>query len=446
MPTDADIIQAARFEYGIRPDQPRFSGGLLDQLTSPDPLRRFVAVKTTETRITELLEFRRLRRAEPPDVDARKKRAGEIRRSTGQDLMAVLARAVASPHGFRERLFAFWHDHFTVSARGIEGQYMLGAYLEYAIRPHISGRFSDLLKAAVTHPSMLRYLGQNVSVGPTSPVGLRRGRGLNENLAREVLELHTLGVGGPYTQADVRQFAELLTGLGIGPNGTRFAPNQAEPGQEQVLGQSYGGARANIADIYEFLDDLALKPATARHLAQKLVVHFIGPVPRPALVARMAEAYLATGGELMAFYEVLVQHPAAMAPVFPKVRPPFEYAATVLRALNFNPALILEAGKRDTRNIWRALTAMGQRPFQPNGPDGWPEAAENWVTPPQLAARISWVGQAARSYAEGQDPRTLMQSVLGNTAPDFLSFAVSGAETKWEGVALLLVSPALMRR
>jgi len=175
-------------------------------------------------------------------------------------------------------------------------------------------------------------------------------------------------------------------------------------------------------------------------------VHFIGPAERPELVAQMAAAYLAANGDLMAFYEVLVADPAAMAANFPKVRPPFEYVATVLRALNFDAETILNASAGDTRKLGQALTAMGQQPFRPDGPDGWPEAAESWITPPQLAARISWVGQTARSYAEDRDPRALMQAVLGDTAPDFLSFAVSGAETKWEGVALLLVSPSVMRR
>jgi len=160
----------------------------------------------------------------------------------------------------------------------------------------------------------------------------------------------------------------------------------------------------------------------------------------------MAAAYLAVNGDLMALYEVLVNDPASKAARFAKVRPPFEYVATVLRALDFDAEAILNASAGDTRKLGQALTAMGQRPFRPNGPDGWPEAAENWITPPQLAARISWAGQAARVYAEDRDPRALMNAVLGDTAPEFLSFAVSGAETKWEGVALLLVSPSLMRR
>ncbi len=446
MPTQAEIIQAARFEYGIRPGEQRFNGGLLQQLAGEDPLERAFPFESTAARFGELRKLREMRNEMGGDADAFRRAQRQMRRRGAVGAMRILARMVQNPRGFRERLFAFWIDHFTVSPKRANESYMLEAYQNEAIRPHISGRFADLLKAAITHPSMMFYLDQSASIGPNSPVGRRRDKGLNENLAREVLELHTLGVGGPYTQEDVRQFAELLTGLGIGPEGMRFAANRAEPGAEQVLGESYGGGRAGIDDIYAFLEDLALNPATAAHLARKLVVHFIGPEARPDLVADMAAAYLESGGELTALYRVLVEDPAAQAATFPKVRPPFEYVATVLRALDFDADTIATAGAKDTRRLARALEAMGQPPFRPPGPDGWPEDAESWITPPQLAARISWAGQAARQFADDRDPRALMQAVLGDTAPAFLSFAVSGAATKWEGVALLLVSPALMRR
>ena len=446
MPTRSEIIQAARFEYGIRPDESRFRGGLLDQLAGRDPLDVRLPVESTETRFVALRALRDMRQSMGADEDAYKQAQRRMQRQAAMDAMRNLARMVQNPRGFRERLFAFWLDHFTVSPRRANENLMLGAYLNESIRPHISGPFSEMLKAAVTHPSMLFYLNQNVSTGPNSVVGQRRDMGLNENLAREVLELHTLGVGGPYSQEDVRQFAELLTGLGIGPEGTRFTPNRAEPGVEAILGHQYGGARAQIEHIYEFLDELAMNPATAIHLAGKLVVHFIGPAPRPELVARMAAAYLSSGGNLTALYEVLLDDPASKSAEFPKVRPPMEYVATVARALDFDAESILNANPNDTRNLSKALEAMGQRPFQPSGPDGWPEAAENWITPPQLAARIAWAGQAARTHAADRDPRALMEAILGDTAPEFLSFAVSGAETKWEGVALLLVSPSLMRR
>lgn len=443
MPMQQEIIQAARFEYGIRPSEVRFSGGILAQLDGPDPMDAALPVIRTADRVQRVMGLRRLR---GQDREAFLKARRELRQVAARDMMQLLARAVENPLGFRERVFAFWLDHFTVTPQQAEASYMLAAYFEDAIRPHIAGRFADMLKAVIGHPSMLFYLGQNQSVGPNSPIGQRREKGLNENLARELLELHTLGVDGPYSQDDVRQIAELLTGLNIGEEGTRFSGNQAEPGAEVIFGKSYGGGRPRVQDIYEFLEDLAMMPATARHLAGKLIVHFIGPAPQPQLQEEMASAYLESGGELRALYEPLIAHPAAVSDNFPKVRPPFEYVVTVLRALDFSAEGILNARQKVAGPLQKALTAMGQKPFQPNGPDGWPEEAENWINPPQLAARIAWVGQLAHTYASDRDPRALMEALLGETAPDFLSFAVSGAETKWEGLSLLLVSPALMRR
>ncbi len=446
MPSPAEITQAARFEYGIKPNQSRFSGGLLAQLDGPDPLDLSIPVLRTDERMQRLVGVRELRGMRGQDQEAFKAAQRELRQLAAKDMVSLLARAVENPRGFRERIFAFWIDHFSVTPQQANSSYMLAAYFEDAIRPHISTRFADMLKAVVGHPSMLLYLGQNVSVGPNSQIGQRREKGLNENLAREVLELHTLGVDGSYTQEDVRQFAELLTGLTIGRNGVDFAPNRAEPGPETILGRSYGGGRPRAQDIEDFLEDLAMMPETARHLAGKLVVHFIGPAPQPQLVEAMAGAYLASGGEMRALYEVLIDSAAARADVFPKVRPPFEYMVTVLRALGFSADDILSVGGKEARALQSALTAMGQRPFQPNGPDGWPEEAESWINPPQLAARISWVGQLTHTYANDRDPRALLEALLGDTAPEFLSFAVSGAESKWEGLSLLLVSPALMRR
>ncbi len=324
---------------------------------------------------------------------------------------------------------------------------MLGNYFETAIRPHIAGRFADMLRAVVEHTSMIRYLDQSASVGPNSPAGQRRHVGLNENLAREVLELHTLGVNGPYTQTDVRQFAELLTGLGIGPEGTKFIPNRAEPGAETVLGQSYGHGRPSLDAIEAFLEDLAMKPATARHLAGKLVTHFIGPEHPQDLVEDMVTAYLADNGSLMAFYRVLLAHPAALSPQAQKVRPPFEYIITCFRATGITQEILESITPREMReSILKALEGMGQQPFHPPGPNGWPEEAEAWITPPLLAARISWAGKLAHDHASQIDPRQLLDTILGDTAPGELSFAIAAAEAKWEGVALLLVSPGLMRR
>ena len=196
--------------------------------------------------------------------------------------------------GFRERLALFWTDHFTTVGKSEPQRSAVSIYVDAAIRPHLSGRFGDLLVAAVTHPMMLTYLDQRVSVGPQSAFARRKGtsRGLNENLAREVLELHTLGVDGPYTQADVRQLAELFTGLTIDRSGAMaFRPGWAEPGEELVLGRRYGGNPARLEAVEQALHDLAVHPATADHVARKLAVHFVSDAPDPGLVAHMAARF-----------------------------------------------------------------------------------------------------------------------------------------------------------
>jgi uncharacterized protein (DUF1800 family) len=176
----------------------------------------------------------------------------------------------------QERLAFFWGDHFTARGKVSVMKRATSPYVESAIRPHVAGYFSDMLKAVIAQPVMLQYLDQKTSVGPESVAGKKKENGLNENFARELLELHTLGVGGPYSQADVTELAELLTGLTYSQDGVfGFRGEFAQPGAETVLGQSYGGGTAALSDVHAALDDLARHPATARHLAQKMAVHFV---------------------------------------------------------------------------------------------------------------------------------------------------------------------------
>lgn len=447
MTANRDIIRAARFGYGIHAGRPNENPDLIGQLAMPDPLAADFPTVQTRERITHILTFRQTRRDQGSDSDAFRQMRQQSYQVVAQDMRDLILRPLTSPHGFRERLFAFWLDHFTVSPGSLEENYLIKAYFDQAIRPHVAGRFVEMLTAVVGHPSMIRYLDQNASFGPNSRAGQRRERGLNENLAREILELHTLGVDGPYTQTDVREFAELLTGLGIGAEGARFFDNRAEPGSEEVLGVTYGDGGPDEGVITEFLHDLAMKPATAQHLARKLAVHFIGPDYPVDLVSAMADEYLRHDGELNAMYSVLVTHPAAQSPLGQKIRQPFEYIVASMRAVGLDPDVIRQLSPRDMRrHVTPDLAAMGQPPYRPNGPDGWPEEAQAWITPPLLASRITWAKELARTHASHLDPRRLLDTVIGDQAPEELSFAVAGAEAKWEGVALMLVSPAFMRR
>lgn len=360
---------------------------------------------------------------------------------------AQIARAIDAPDGFRERLARFWADHFTVRNRAGLDSALPGAFVEDAIRPYLGRRFADLLRAATLHPAMLAYLDQVSSVGPNSELGRRRGRGLNENLARELIELHTLGVGAAYTQADVRELAELLTGLGVDSgSGTVFRPDWAEPGAETVLGTTYGPE--GIAPVEAVLADLAARPETAGHIARKLAVHFVADDPPPALVADLAAVFRATGGDLPALHGALADHPAAWSAPLTKLRQPFEHVVAGLRALGVSGAQVMALPRGPLRrHLILPMARMGQPWQAPRGPDGWPEAAEAWVTPQLLAARIEWALEAPqRLVPELPDPADLARRALGPMAEGRVEWAASRAETRAEGVALVLSAPAFKWR
>lgn len=369
------------------------------------------------------------------------------------DLRRRLARALDAPAGFGERLVQFWADHFTIRADGAANQLMGLAFVDEAIRPHLGGHFADLLIAADTHPMMLRYLNQPGSFGPMSRTARKnpqRRLGLNENLAREMIELHTLGVNADYSQEDVRQLAELLTGLTYRPGSDlRFNRNQAEPGAEIVLGRSYGGDNpARIEDIHAVLRDLAGHPATARHLSRKLAVHFVSDRPGQRLIDDLTGVWRESDGHLPTVYAALVGHPDLQTSFRQKVRQPFDYLASAMRALGVSGAQILDKDPKRIRNEMNIpMIRMGQNWNRPIGPDGWPEPATDWITPQGLAARIEWsLKMPARLVADLPDPREFLVTALGGTASESLVWAVPKAESVPDGVAIVLASNDFNRR
>ena len=364
-----------------------------------------------------------------------------------------IARAAAAPVGFGERLVHFWADHFTVSDGGHLRTLVSAIFVEEAIRPYIGGNFADMLFAASTHPRMLRYLTQNSSIGPNSELAKERKEhdlGLNENLAREIIELHSLGVGAAYTQKDVRQLAELLTGLNFNLYRDKlFLPQRAEPGVETVLGQNYGGdGRVSIEDIRTVLHDLARHDATAGHIARKLAVHFVADDPPQNLVERLAAAFRESRGELSSVYKVLIEAPELAQNFRQKVRQPLDYMVASVRALGLGEREIMTLKpKQFTYWLIRPLAIMGQKWNYPTGPNGWPETAENWATPQGLAARIDWAGRIpAKLMDKLPDPQEFLTTALGETASEELRWAVPKAESIREGVTLVLASTDFNRR
>ena len=333
-------------------------------------------------------------------------------------------------------------------AGGGNRRHLVSPYIEEAIRPHVGGRFADMLRAVETHPAMLFYLQQIHSIGPNSPVGERKGRGLNENLAREMLELHALGVGSGYSQTDVTELAELLTGLTFTvADGQFYEANRAEPGSETVLGVTYS-ADAHIGVIEQVLEDLAAHPATATHLARKLARHFVADDPDPALVAAISAAYAASDGDLMACYEAMLTHPAAWAMPAQKVRLPFDFIVGGVRALGLRHS-DLQQMETDTyrRLLFAPLRVMGQTWQRPSGPDGWPVEAGAWIIPQTMAGRISWAMNVPPKLLDPlPDPREAVHWALGPTPDPEVVFAASSAETPRDGIGVIFASAAFNRR
>jgi len=380
----------------------------------------------------------------------------DARRVLADDIGVRVNTTLASPAPMVERLVHFWSNHFSVSVGKPGTQFEAGPHEFTAIRPHVLGRFSDMLKAAVLHPAMLIYLDQFQSIGPNAPFAQRRAlrggdqqrpRGLNENLAREVLELHTLGVGGGYAQADVTELARALTGWtvpGIGRVG-RFAQNQPsgaafvalvhEPGGRSVLGLSYPAGEAKQA--LAILDDLAAHPATARHIATKFARHFAGDTPPPALVARLEADFLRSGGDLASLTRALINAPEAWAQGPVKFRTPFEWLVASLR-LTGTEAL-------PAQRIVGALTQLGQAPWRAPSPAGYDDLAASWAGPDALIRRVELAERIARNApqdgviarAEAAFPGALGEATLTQ---------LKRAESGQQALALLLVSPEMMRR
>ncbi|MEQ6203449.1 DUF1800 domain-containing protein [Sulfitobacter sp. HNIBRBA2951] len=410
-----------------------------------------------QTRIAQGIEFNQIRRKNrgSDEALAAKKARRVLNKETRIAQVGWLGqhinRWVHTDTPLRERLTLFWADHFTATGKAGLIRRAASPYVETAIRPHITGRFEDMLMSAVLHPLMLHYLDQAHSVGENSAQAARGGklRGMNENLAREVLELHTLGVHAAYTQTDVRELAELFTGL----THTKFFDLQfrkqfAEPGTETVLERTYGGTKnPHIRDVKAVLHDLARHPATARHIATKLAVHFTGDTPDPALVAALETRFRDTDGDLAQVTAALVEHPAAWAPQLQNVKPAFNFLASACRALALPSGALPQLEERLARRlIVRPMGQMGHFWEKPAGPDGLPEEDAAWISPQGVAARLQWAITVPQQLMDAPpDPRDFVHSALGPHATAATVFAAKAAESRWDGVGLVLASPAFQR-
>jgi uncharacterized protein (DUF1800 family) len=347
--------------------------------------------------------------------------------------------AIHAEIGFVERLVWFWSNHFCVNA---DATVMAGAYEREAIRPHVLGRFVDMLLAAESHPAMLLYLDNWQSIGPDSIAGINRNRGLNENLAREILELHTLGVRTVYTQEDVTNFAKVMTGWTILPTDTNpdhggeflFHRRMHEPGSQTVLGKPYRDT--GVEQGRAVLTDLARHPATAKHIANKLARHFIADDPPPLLVERLTQRFTETEGDLWEIAKALVNAPEAWVPEQAKIKRPGEWNIARLRAAGLNGG--------DGRILVQAGTRLGEPLWRPPAPRGFPDDNAAWLD--GLAHRLDTANAFSERVADRLDPQAMVDTALGPLASAETRRLVAGAETKAQALTFLIMAPEFQRR
>jgi len=445
-------IAANRFGFGARPGDLRRLGkhgrdALLQQLHAPAPLID-EALPAAHELLAKVIAQREAARGTVRAVRALR----EIYQPAYVDDAGARARAAISrQNDFLERLVHFWSNHFAVSVDKLAVLGLAGAMEREAIRPHVLGNFADMLLAVEQHPAMLLYLDNQQSIGPASQIARqanRRGRelGLNENLGREILELHTLGVDGQYTQADVQALAAMITGWSIGGDAGRMRGGEPgrfffrdafhEPGERVLLGKQY--AEDGIRQGEAALRDLAVHPRTARHLAIKLSRHFVADDPPPALVDRLTRAYLEARGDLPATYRALIQSPEPWRASLGKYKTPTEYVLSAYRALS----LPFGTGMAELR----VFELLGQRSFQPGSPAGWPDRSADWDGSAALLKRLQWAQELGQRLGSSRNAPQLADAALGASLSGSTREAIARAQDGAQGLALLLASPEFMRR
>jgi len=346
--------------------------------------------------------------------------------------------AVAAEIGFVERLVWFWSNHFCVSADKILS--MAGAYEREAIRPHVLGRFADMLTAVESHPAMLFYLDNLESMGPNSVAGINRDKSLNENLAREILELHTLGVRTGYSQDDVTRFAKVLTGwtwVGLGePNHGGefvFVKRLHEPGEQTVIGKTYPDT--GVEQGRAVLADLARHPATAGHIAYKFARHFVADNPSPSLVDKLAKSFTDTDGNLKELAKTLITAEEAWTPERTKLKRPSEWIICALR---------LTGAQWVVGRVMSGQALLGERLWRPLAPNGFADDESTWID--GLSQRVDIASEFAGRVADRLDPVALVETGLGPLASAETRNTVARAESRAQALALLLMAPEFLRR
>jgi uncharacterized protein (DUF1800 family) len=484
----ASVIAANRFGLGARPGELAKLGSLQSaqawlksQLSGQPPLLASAVLKSTREILAGAAELATERREAGRDAKDDLKLAATdstdpaAAAAARQQLLAMklpryyrpiyiadaharLQSAITTDRPFVERLVHFWSNHFAVSVDKIVVLGIAGSMEREAIRPQVLGSFAEMLLAVEKHPAMLLFLDNAQSVGPDSMLarrisqrGTQRNRqlGLNENLAREILELHTLGVDGGYSQADVTSFAKVITGWSAGVQRAALARFEAaasgefmfrdlihEPGAQTVVGKRY--AQGGMAQGEAVLRDLAASEKTARHLATKLARHFIADEPPASVVQNLTNAYLKSGGDLPTVYAALIEAPEAWSETTPKYKTPLDYVHSIYRGLQ----LPLPEGQQ----ALAALQLLGQQQFLPGSPAGWPDRSVDWDGSAALMKRIELASSVAQKVGGRVNAATLAPQLLGGALTAATAQSIARAESGPQALTLLLTAPEFLRR
>ncbi|MDO1584668.1 DUF1800 domain-containing protein [Rhizobium oryzicola] len=471
-------IASRRFGYGMRPgeDAPDDVDDMMAQL--PKAMKsapRFPREGITGRRETagRLLSVRAVEAKAAldgrPNVALRKETQKEADRIFERDALGRITQAVYSPYGFYERLATFWMDHFAVNARKVYETHMIVPLFEAeAIRPNLAGPFSKLLKAAILHPAMLIYLDQERVEATANEPEAPGAPALNETLGRDLLDLHTMGADAGYSVEDLRGVSFILAGLSVDNRSLEIAyrPRGRTNGMA-LFGRTYTGGSD---DHQRMLEDLAVRPETARFICRKLVSHFISDDPPAEVVEPMLAAWTESNGDLTRVYRAMLDQPRAWSGEMSKVIPPFDFVVTGLRAFELKPgefqalAKAMESGvgeeampmtgkgvMRDKPGVARALTIealkrMGQPVWQPPSPAGFSDRTDAWLSPGQISERIGWARMAARALGRDVEPEEFVEAALGDGARDVTRELVLAAPTKVHALTLALASPEFNRR
>jgi uncharacterized protein (DUF1800 family) len=480
----APAIAANRFGLGARPGELDRIGAhapdwLIAQLKGAPPAVADAGLRTSESVLVETIDVRREQR-EAGGKKALKQRAkgGADSEGAGDDpkaqaaaiqnllklpqiyrpiyiseATARLRHATSTDRPFVERISQFWTNHFAVSIDKVAVLGLAGAFEREAIRPNVLGNFTDLLLAVERHPAMLLYLDNYLSVGPGSRLARMASRrqagrkiGINENLAREILELHTLGVNGGYTQRDVTTFAQVLTGWSIGGNFGRlkdgepgkftFRESLHEPGEKTVLGKRY--PEDGESEGKAVLRDVAAKPATATFIATKLARHFIADEPPPPAVEKLTKAFTKSRGDLPTVYRALVECSDSWTQPLAKYKTPTDYIVSTYRALD----LPVDMSRRGLASF----ELLGQRTYSPGSPAGWPDRGADWDGASALMKRIEWADAVGQRAGAHQDAADLAPQLLGATLSEDTRKAIARAASGSQALTLLLTAPEFLRR